>query len=292
MKHLLISPRDFGLIFIGSLILTLTINWFLAPVGLVTGGVSGLGIIIEKVSTTALGFTIPISVTTLVLNIPLFIVAIMQKGVTFVKKSMYTVLVVSLLLEITMFIPNLFDLEGDLMLTALVAGVGYGIGLGFILKSGATSGGTDMLASILREKFPQFPIYTIVMMIDGLIVLVGLFVFGANKAIYAILAIFVMSRVLSNVLEGVNYAKAAFIMSPKNEEIAKAIMEKIPRGSTGLKAKGMYSKQEQEMLFTVVAQKEITKLREIIFDIDPKAFVTIADVKEVLGQGFMEGDIL
>ncbi|OOB77938.1 MAG: hypothetical protein ATN34_02945 [Epulopiscium sp. Nele67-Bin002] len=288
MKNLLIPLKDFGLIVLGSLILTLTINWFLAPSGLVTGGVSGLGIIIEEISTTMLGFTIPISVTTLVLNIPLFVIAILQKGLIFVKKSIYAVLVVSALLEITLFIPNLFDLGGDLMLSALVAGVGYGIGIGLILKSGATSGGTDMLASILRNKFPQFPIYTIVMMIDGFIVLMGLFVFGANKAIYAMLAIFVMSRVLSNVLEGVNYAKAAFIMSSKNEEIATAIMEKIPRGSTGLKAKGMYSKQEQEMLFTVVAQKEITKLREIIFEIDPRAFVTIADVKEVLGQGFME----
>lgn len=288
MKKLLITQKELGLIVLGSLVVALTLNWFLAPAGLVTGGLSGLGIIIQTVSKQTLGFVIPISVTTFVLNIPLFIVAIKQKGFIFIKKTIYSVGISTVLIEITSYLPNIFDVGNDLLITAIVGGVGYGIGIGLVLRAGATTGGTDLLATILRHKYPKFPIAKLVMVIDGLIVALGLFIFGANKAIYAIVAIYITSRVLSNVLEGLHYAKAAFIISAKNEEISAQIMEKIPRGTTGLKARGMYSKQEQEMLFTVVSQKEITRLREIISQIDPKAFVAITDVKEVLGQGFIE----
>lgn len=288
MKKLLITQKELGLIVLGSLVVALTLNWFLAPAGLVTGGLSGLGIIIQTVSRQALGFVIPISVTTFVLNIPLFIVAIKQKGFIFIKKTIYSVGISTILIEITSYLPNIFDVGNDLLITAIVGGVGYGIGIGLVLRAGATTGGTDLLATILRHKHPKFPIAKLVMVIDGLIVALGLFIFGANKAIYAIVAIYITSRVLSNVLEGLHYAKAAFIISAKSEEISTQIMEKIPRGTTGLKARGMYSKQEHEMLFTVVSQKEITRLREIISEIDPKAFVAITDVKEVLGQGFIE----
>ncbi|MGL6174435.1 MAG: YitT family protein [Cellulosilyticaceae bacterium] len=288
MKRLLITRKELGLIIAGCLIVSLTINWFLAPAGLVTGGISGLAIIIEAVSKSILGFAIPISVTTLVLNVPLFIVAIKQKGFAFVKKSFYSVGITTILIELTSYLPNIFAVEDDLLVTALIGGVGFGVGIGLVLRSGATTGGTDMLATIIRTKFPKFPIAKLVMMIDAMIVTMGLFIFGANKAVYAIIAIYITSRVLANVLEGMHYAKAAFIMSSKSEEISRQIMEQIPRGSTGLKARGMYSKEDKEMLFTVVSQKEITQLRDIISQIDPKAFVAIADVREVLGQGFIE----
>lgn len=288
MKKLLITKKELGLIIAGCLILSLTINWFLAPAGLVTGGISGLAIIIEALSKKIVGFAIPISVTTLVLNVPLFIMAIKQKGFAFVKKSFYSVGITTILIELTSYLPNIFAVEDDLLVTALIGGVGFGVGIGLVLRSGATTGGTDMLATIIRTKYPKFPIAKLVMMIDGMIVTIGLFIFGANKAVYAIIAIYITSRVLASVLEGMHYAKAAFIMSEKSEEISKQIMEQIPRGSTGLKGRGMYSKEDKEMLFTVVSQKEITQLREIISEIDPKAFVAIADVREVLGQGFIE----
>lgn len=288
MKRLLITKKELGLIVLGATVLALTINWFLSPAGLVTGGISGLGIIIESVSKNTMGFMIPISLTTLLLNIPLFAVAIKQKGFVFVKKSLYSVGITTILIELTSYLPNIFAVDNDLLVTALIGGVGYGIGIGLVLRAGATTGGTDMLATIIRTKFPKFPIAKLVMFIDGIIVLVGLFVFGANKAVYAIIAIYITSRVLASVLEGLHYAKAAFIISSKSEEIASQIMEQIPRGSTGLKARGMYSKDEKEMLFTVVSQKEISQLTQIISEIDSKAFVAITDVKEVLGQGFIE----
>ncbi len=289
MKKLLISPKEFALMFVGTLIVALTINGITAPAGIVTGGVSGLGIIIEAVSPSIIGFAIPISLTTFIINIPLFIWGIVDKGFEFVKKSLYTVVTLTILLELTSLLPNFFSLYDDLFVSSLTIGVGMGLGIGLILKSGATSGGSDMLACIVAPKLPQFPIATLVMMIDAIIVLIGIFVFGAIKAVYAALAIYVTSRVLSIVLEGINYAKATFIISPHNEQIAKEIMEKLPRGTTGIQARGMYSGQKQEMLFTVVSQKQVPKLREIVYTIDPKAFVTFTDVREVLGLGFNRG---
>ena len=144
-----------------------------------------------------------------------------------------------------------------------------------------------MLASIIKFKNPSFPITQLMLMIDGIIILCGFFIFGQEKAMYAVIAVFITSKVISNIIEGVHYAKAAFIISAHSDKIAKEIMEKIPRGVTGLKATGMYSKSDKEVLYVVVSQKEITRLRDLVRDIDPKAFVTIADVKEVLGEGFI-----
>lgn len=288
MKKLLISKRDTMLIIVGVTILSFAINWFLSPQGLVTGGIAGLGIVVEEISQRLFGFEIPIWLTTMLCNLPLFWISIRQRGFEFAKKSLYAVMLTSFSLWYMAFIPNPFAVGDDLLLTAIFGGLGLGTGIGIVLKSSATTGGTDMLASIIKFKHPKFPIPKLMLCIDAFIILTGFFIFGPTKAMYAIISVAITSKSISAVLEGGHHAKAAFIMSPKNHEISAAIMQKIPRGSTGLKARGMYSNEEKEMLFTVVSQKEINKLREIIYDIDPKAFVTIADVKEVLGEGFIQ----
>lgn len=288
MKKLLITKKEFFLIFLGVNILAIGINFFLAPLNLVTGGISGLGIVVEELGDMFFGFPIPIWLTTLALNIPLFVISIKQRGFEFAKKSLYAVILLSVALWYMELIPNPFALGDDLLLAAVFGGVGLGVGIGVVLRASATTGGTDMLASIIKFKLPKFPIAKLMLIIDGCIILSGFFLFGAHKAMYAIISVVITSKMIANVLEGTHFAKAAFIISDKSEEISIAIMERIPRGSTGLKARGMYSKNDKEMLFTVVSQKEITKLREIIREIDPKAFVTIADVKEVLGEGFIE----
>lgn len=288
MKKLLITKREFGLILLGVTILALGINWFLSPLGLVTGGISGTGIIVETVSKNIIGFSIPLWFTNLALNIPLFAISIKQRGFVFAKKSLYAVLGLSLALWYTGFIPSPFLVNGDLLLGGVFGGATIGLGIGIVLRTGGTTGGTDMLASIFKFKNPTFPIAKLMLAIDACIILGGLMIFGSNTAMYAIISVFITSKVIGNVLAGMHYAKAAFIISDKSEEIAEAVMAKIPRGSTGLKARGMYSKDDKEMLFTVVSQKEITQLRDIIREIDPNAFVTIADVREVLGAGFIE----
>ena len=146
----------------------------------------------------------------------------------------------------------------------------------------------SMLASIIRFRIPKFPIAKLMLGIDGIILIAGLFVFGPNKAVYAIIAILVSTRMVSTVLDGLHYAKAAYIISNQSEAISDAIMHKLKRGVTALQAKGMYTKTSRDMLYVIVSQKEIMQLRDLIYDIDPHAFVSITDIREVLGEGFIE----
>lgn len=288
MKKLFITKKEFLMILLGVTILALGINWFTSPLGLVTGGLSGVTIMVKEVSEKTLGYGIPLWITNFVLNIPLFAISIKQRGFKFAKKSLWSVGLLTCALWYTEFIPNILDVQGDLLLGGVFGGAIIGLGIGIVLRAGATTGGTDMLATIIKFKHSRFPIAKVMLCIDAVIILTGMLIFGSMKAMYAIIAVFITSKVITWVLEGLNYAKAAFIMSEKNEEIAHAIMNKIPRGVTGIKAKGMYTKADKDMLFVVVSQKEITRLRDMVREIDANAFVTIADVREVLGQGFIE----
>lgn len=287
MRKLLITKKDFLSILLGVTILSIGINWFISPLNLVTGGITGVTIIVENLSRELLGFAIPIWFTNLALNIPLFAISIKQRGFEFAKKSLWSVGLLTVALWYTEFIPNYLDVQGDLVLGCIFSGCIIGLGIGIVLKTGATTGGTDMLATIIQYKHKRFPVPKIMLVLDSIIILIGLVIFGPIKAMYAIITVFIASKIITAVLEGMNYAKVAFIISDKNEEIAQVIMQKLPRGATGLKAKGMYTQKDKEMLFVVVSQKEIVRLREMIVQIDPDAFVTIADVREVLGEGFV-----
>lgn len=287
MKQKLRS-NPYIMIIIGTIIIAFGINWFLAPFEIVTGGISGIGIILKALSTKWMGFAIPLSLTNIVFNIPLFVISIKQRGFSFAKKSILAVLSLSIGLSIVEGIPNPFLVGNDLLVSGLFGGALAGIGIGLVLRSGASTGGTDMLASIIRFRHPGFPIAKLMLGIDGTILLTGLFIFGADKAVYAIIAVIVSTRMVSNVLDGLHYAKAAFIISSHSEEISSSIMTNMNRGVTALQAKGMYTKANKDMLFIVVSQKEITKLRLLIYAVDPKAFIAITDIKEVLGQGFIE----
>ncbi|MEE1072328.1 MAG: YitT family protein [Cellulosilyticum sp.] len=288
MRKILISKKEFLMILLGTTILALGINWFTSPLGLVTGGLSGITIIVKSLSEEILGFGIPLWITNLVLNIPLFVISIRQRGFEFAKKSLWGVGLLTLALWYTEFIPNLLDVQGDLLLGGIFGGAILGTGVGIVLKAGGTTGGTDMLATIIQYKHKSFPISKLILALDAAIILCGMLVFGSTKAMYAIIAVFMSSKMISWVLEGMNNAKAAFILSEHSQEIAEAIMHKLPRGVTGIKAQGMYTKQDKDMLYVVVSQKEITRLRDMVKAIDSNAFITIADVREVLGQGFIE----
>lgn len=288
MKKLFISKKEFLLILLGTTILALGINWFTSPLGLVTGGLSGLTIIIKFLTEKMFGYGIPLWITNLVLNIPLFLISIKQRGLGFAKKSIWGVGLLTLALWYTEFIPNLLDAQGDLLLGGIFGGAILGLGVGIVLKAGGTTGGTDMLATIIKFRYNSFPISKLILALDGMIILAGMIVFGSTKAMYAIIAVFISSKVISWVLEGMHHAKAAFILSNHSAEISEAIMTKLPRGVTGIKAQGMYTRQDKDMLYVVVSKKEITKLRDMVKEIDAEAFITIADVREVLGQGFIE----
>lgn len=288
MKKLFISKKEFLMILLGTTILALGINWFTSPLGLVTGGLSGVTIIVKALSEKLINYGIPLWITNLVLNIPLFVISVKQRGLDFAKRSLWGVGLLTLALWYTEFIPNILDVQGDLLLGSIFGGAIIGLGVGIVLKAGGTTGGTDMLATIIKFKHNRFPIAKLMLAIDGIIIVAGMLVFGSIKAMYAVIAVFISSKIITWVLEGMNTAKAAFILSEHSNEIADAIMHTLPRGVTGIKAQGMYTKKNKDMLYVVVSQKEITKLRDMVKSIDANAFITIADVREVLGQGFVE----
>ncbi|OOO00431.1 MAG: hypothetical protein ATN35_07315 [Epulopiscium sp. Nele67-Bin004] len=281
MKRLLISRREFAMIFTGILILAIGIQWFLVPHDLVTGGISGFGMIIDSL------VGIPIPVTNIVVNIPLFVISIKQRGVDFAVKAFYSVILLSILLSILEMFANPFVELQDMVLVAVFGAAAIGLGVGIVLKAGASTGGTDMLATIIHFIMPKVPISTILLCIDGSIIAGGMFLYGVENTMYAIIAVVIISRVISRVLEGGTSAIAAYIISDKSDEIAKAIIEVIPRGCTQFVGKGMYSGQERKMLFTVVAEKQLPQLKELINQIDSKAFITVGEVRETLGEGFM-----
>lgn len=277
------KTKDYLYIISGTTIFSLSVSWFADPIGLVTGGVTGIAIIVRTLSLNK----IPLFATNLILNIPLFIICIKQRGFTFIKKSLIGVLWLSLMLAINKYIKNPFPVSDDILLSALLSGTFSGIGLGFILKASATSGGTDMLAAIIKYKKPHFPISTLILIIDTVIIIAGISIFGVKTGLYAVLSLVVATTILDRILDGIHYAKAVYILSDNYKEISEEIFKVLKRGNTGIEAKGMYTDTSRKMLYVVLEPKEIVILQNIVKEKDDKAFMTITDVRRVVGEGFL-----
>ena len=283
--NLLLNRRplwiDAILMVVGTGLMALAIQCIYDPVGLVTGGFTGVAIIAKYVTKGA----VPLWLTNLVLNVPLFLLAALIKGKKFVARTA----VATVLLSAWLYVIPLWNLaEGDYVLSAIFGGVICGVGMGMVLLARATTGGTDMLAALIQHKLRHYTIMQIICVIDGIIVAVGIYSFGVKAALYAIVAIYVTSKVSDTLMEGMKYSKAVFIFSDRYKEISDAIMTQMDRGVTGLDAVGMYSGDEKCMLYCVVSKKEIVVLKEIILKIDNNAFVIVTDAREVVGEGFLE----
>ena len=271
--------RDYILIILGTFMLGFAIKNIYDPVGLVTGGVTGIAIIMKK----QLG--IALWVTNTVLNIPLFIASVKLKGWRFIKRTLVAAVSLSVSLYI---IPEITFLADELLLVALFGGIISGAGVGMVFIAQATTGGTDMLAALIQRALPHYSLAQIMQVLDALIVLCGASVFGITYALYALIAIYTVTRVSDDLIEGMKFSKVAFIISPRTEEIAQAIMDQMDRGVTALNARGMYSGVTRDMLFCVVSKKEIVQLKELVVGHDSQAFVIVSDAREVLGEGFIE----
>lgn len=274
-----IKARDYALIILGAFLMGFSIKNIYDPVGLVTGGVSGIAIILKD------QFGIALWVTNTVLNIPLFLVSIRLKGWRFIKRTLVATVALSVSLYV---IPELTFLTEDLFLTALFGGIISGIGVGLVFISSATTGGTDMLAALIQRALPHYSIAQIMQVIDAIVVLAGATIFGVNYALYALIVIYTVSHVSDGMIEGLKFSKAAYIISDHNDAIAKDIMEVMDRGVTALDATGLYSGNRKAMLFCVVSKKEIIQLKELVVGHDSQAFIIVSDVREVLGEGFIE----
>ena len=267
------------LILIGAFVMGFAIKNLYTPINLVTGGVSGIAIIMKNVS------GIPLWITNTICNIPLFLAAWKMKGWQFIKRTLFATAALSVSLYV---LPEKAFLTDDLVLTALFGGIVCGAGTGFVFLSQATTGGTDMLAALLQKKMRHYSIAQIMQVLDGMIVILGAAIFGIRYALYALIAIYATAKVSDGLLEGLKFSKQAYVISDYYQEIAQAIMTRMERGVTALDAVGMYSGEGKKMLFCVVSKKEIVKLREIVEEFDKKAFLIVTDVREVFGEGFIE----
>ena len=276
---------EYLMIIVGTGLMSLAINSVFDASGMVTGGFSGVAIIIKAWTKGLVNGGIPLWVTNCVLNIPLFFIAWRVKGFSFIKKAILGEVSLSAWLAIQ----PVFHLAGDdLLLAALYGGVIQGMGIGLVFLGGGTTGGTDMMAAIIQKFLQHYSISQIMQIIDGAVVVIGMYVFGIHKALYAIIALYLVTKVSDGLIEGLKFSKAVYIITEKPEEIARMIMEDLDRGATGINAKGMYSGQDKLMLFVVVNKKEIVMLKEKVDEIDPQAFVIVTDAREVHGEGFIE----
>jgi len=282
---------QYVLIFIGTGILGFGIQCAYDPVSLVTGGFSGLAIVVKSVTEPlfATGYLqdgIPLWLTNLVLNVPVFIVAYFVLGKRFIGKTLFGTVGLSFWLAV---LPSVDFVQDDMLLAAVFGGVFSGVGIGLVLRANATTGGTDMVAAIIQKKFiKHYNVAQIMQVVDGLVVLIGLIVFGIRPTLYAIIAIFITTQASDLILEGFKFSRAVFIITDKYEEMSEVIMSDLDRGMTGLHAKGMYTQDEKCVLYCVVGRKQIPAVKEIVAEIDKNAFVIVSDVREVLGEGFQD----
>ncbi len=272
---------SYSFIIAGSFILATSFVLFITPYKFVPGGVYGISIVMHYL------FNTPVGLIALCFDIPLTIIGIKFLGPRFGFK---TVLGFSLTAIFTDTLTYFWGFQplvtGDALLSSIFGGVLAGLGLGLIFRSKATSGGSDIVAMIIA-KYTKLPLGMLMIYVDSVIVLVGLLVFRDWKIpLYSWIVIFITGKVIDIVLEGVSYDKSLFIISDKHAEIREKILNNLDRGGTYIDGKGMYNMAERRIIFTVVSRRELAILEEYIHEIDPKAFLTVTDATEILGEGF------
>ncbi|NMB26671.1 MAG: YitT family protein [Tissierellia bacterium] len=264
---------------VGAFLLAVGLVLFLEPNTIAPGGVTGFAIVFKQI------VNVPVYITNLAINIPLFIIGIIVLGKSFGWKTLYCTALLSLFLKI---IPEKL-VTPDLLLASIFGGLVSGVGLGIVFKSGGTTGGTDLASSILNKFFPSLSIATFMMIIDVLVVIfAGVVDKKVETSLYSIISLFVSIKVIDLILEGIGYLKGFLIITNKPKEISQRIMEELERGVTLFKGIGMYTKKEKDVLLCIVNRSQFTKIKDIVYSIDKEAFIMVTEISEVLGEGFEE----
>lgn len=281
---------SYSFIIIGSIILAAGFVFFISPYKIVPGGVYGIAIVIHYMTKGLFAWApsgFPIGLMGLILNIPLTIIGIRILGPRFGVKTVVGFVLTSVFMDvITYFFGEAPLVAGDALLSSIFGGVLVGLGLGLIFKSKATSGGSDIVAMIIA-KYTKMPLGQLMIYVDSAIVLIGLVVFADWKIpLYSWIVIYVTGKTIDIVLQGMSVDKTLFIISDKFDEIRDRIINDLNRGGTYIPGKGMYNGSDKTIIFTVVNRREMALLEEYIHEIDPRAFLTVLEANEILGEGF------
>lgn len=272
--------KEYLLITIGFLIVAISVKFFLEANKIAAGGVMGIAIIINKVMPN-----LSVGMLMFVLNLLLFIVAFVAIGGKFGVKTIYSSLGLSgSVWLMDKFIPN-GVVTTNLFLSAVCGTLIGGVGMGIVFNQNASTGGTDIIAKILN-KFLHIDIGKSLLIVDFIITLFAFATLGVELGMYSILSVIFHGFIIDNVIEGFNKCKQIMIISKKNEDISKFIIEKLERGCTIFNGKGGYTWQDTYILYTVLSRSEFIRLKNFIKETDPTAFITVSDAHEVLGEGF------
>ncbi|MGN0777073.1 MAG: YitT family protein [Candidatus Ventricola sp.] len=268
--------KDYAMIVLGTFLAAISFPLFFLPYDIAPGGVSGISTVLSSV--------LPLSVGLLsfVLNVPLFLLGWRTVGWRFAVRSFIAMTLMSLFIDLV----PVRDVSGNVLLATVFGGVLLGVGLGLVVRAGATTGGTDMAAKMIHSRVAFLSIATILFMIDGVVVAVAALAFGLEAALWALIALFVSSQTMDMVIKGFNTAMQFLIITRESEEIVRRIHGELERGCTRLKAEGTYSGMPVGTLLCVVSRTEAPRLKKIVSETDPDAFVTVCNVHEALGEGF------
>jgi len=270
------SLKRFVGIVIGATIVSTSINTLVIPNQIADGGVTGIAILLHYI------FQWPVSWTVLLLNLPLFILGLRLVGRNFLILSVVGVGVLAVMLSLTTHLPALTH---DTLLAAISGGVLSGIGMGIIFRSRGSLGGTDILAVLFARTTP-FSVGQILLGIDAVIFVGVAIMFKPEMAMYAMIYMFIATRVVDLVQEGLSHSKSVMVVTTQPQKIAEEIMAKLERGVTLFQATGAFSGEAKQVIYCVINRTELSQFKEIVRDLDPQAFLAISEVPEVVGEGF------
>ena len=272
---------SYTLIIIGAFIMAAGFVLFITPYKIVPGGVYGISIVLHHL------FGTPVGLIALCFDIPLTLIGMKVLGPRFGVKTVVGFVFTAVFVDSLTYLWGEQPLvEDDALLSSIFGGVMVGLGLGLIFKSKATSGGSDIVAMIIA-KYTKLPLGQLMILVDSAIVFVGFAAFQDWKIpLYSLIVIFITGKVIDVVLQGISYDKTLFIISDKAEEIRDKIIVDLNRGGTFIQGKGMYNGKERTIIYTVVNRREVAMLQEFIHKTDPRAFMTVINANEIIGEGF------
>ncbi len=265
---------------VGAFMYAVGIHSFLSPNHIAPGGVSGLSVLVNYLT----GW--PLGVLVLVLNIPLLLLAARFLGMSFTLKTLKTVAIMTVMLDVVMplWLPVY---EGNPILAALFGGVAMGAGMGIVFMRGSTTGGSDIASRLIQLRFPYMQIGRVLLLVDVVVLALAAIVYrNIETALYGMISLFTGSRIIDSLLYGLDTGQLCFVISEKNREIADEVMKQLDRGVTLLHGEGAYRGDGKKVLMCAVRKQQSYRLRAIIHEIDPTAFMIAADAGEILGHGF------
>lgn len=276
--------RQYAFIIVGCFLGAMSYPLFLEPNHIAPGGVTGITTILNY------HFKLPIGITSLILNIPLLILGWRVISAGFVFRTIMATALFTVMIDALRFEPMVMDP----LLASIFGGVLLGVGLGLILKGGATTGGTDLLARIVHHRIRAISVGSFLFAFDFVVIVLAWIFLSAEHAMHAIINVFITIKVIDQMLLGFGSDKACYIISKEHEQIEQRIMKEMDRGVTNFDTVGAYSGQSRKMLLCVVSRFEVVKIKSIVNEADDKAFMFITDTHETLGEGFaqlMEEDV-